>query len=55
MQQHRFGLIAKHQHARDIRRFMRNWQQDKALSSAFKKVFKVVYADHQPLTLAHIH
>jgi tRNA A-37 threonylcarbamoyl transferase component Bud32 len=55
MQQHRFGLIAKHQHARDLRRFMRNWQHDEALSNAFKKVFKVVYADHQPLKLAHIH
>jgi tRNA A-37 threonylcarbamoyl transferase component Bud32 len=54
MQQHRFGPIAKHQHARDIRRFMRNWQHDEALTNAFKKVFKVVYADHQPLTLAHI-
>jgi tRNA A-37 threonylcarbamoyl transferase component Bud32 len=55
MQQHRFGLIAKHQHARDLRRFMRNWQHDEALTNAFKKVFKVVYADHQPLKLAHIH
>jgi hypothetical protein len=54
MQQHHFGLIAKYQHARDIRRFMRNWQQNEALSNAFKKVFKVVYADHQPLTLAQI-
>ncbi|PPC94745.1 MAG: hypothetical protein CTY33_02265 [Methylotenera sp.] len=55
MQQHRFGLMAKHQHARDLRRFMRNWQHDEALSNAFKKVFKAVYADHQPLKLAHIH
>ncbi|HSI37954.1 MAG TPA: lipopolysaccharide kinase InaA family protein [Methylotenera sp.] len=54
MKQHRFGLIAKHKHARDLRRFMRNWQADEALTNAFKKVFKVVYTDHQPLKLAHI-
>jgi hypothetical protein len=54
MKQHRFGLIAKHRHARDLRRFMRNWQADEALTNAFKKVFKVVYTDHQPLKLAHI-
>lgn len=54
MKQHRFGLIAKHSHARDLRRFMRNWQADEALTNAFKKVFKVVYTDHQPLILAHI-
>ena len=55
MRQHHFGLPAKHQHVRDIRRFMRNWQDDVALSNAFKKVFKVVYTDHQPLKLAHIY
>lgn len=54
MKQHSFGLIAKHSHARDLRRFMRNWQADEALTNAFKKVFKVVYTDHQPLKLAHI-
>jgi tRNA A-37 threonylcarbamoyl transferase component Bud32 len=54
MKQHRFGLVAKYCHARDLRRFMRNWQADEALTNAFKKVFKVVYADHQPLKLAHI-
>ncbi|HSF71108.1 MAG TPA: hypothetical protein VLA25_02365, partial [Methylotenera sp.] len=54
MKQHCFGLIAKHRHARDLRRFMRNWQADEALTNAFRKVFKVVYADHQPLKLAHI-
>lgn len=54
MKHHRLGLLAKHRHARDIRRFMRNWQSDESLSNAFKKVFKVVYADHEPLKLANI-
>ena len=54
MQQHGFGLIATHNHARDLRRFMRNWQQDERLSNAFEKSFKVIYANHQPLKLAKI-
>ena len=54
MKHHRFGLIAKYRHARDLRRFMRNWQSDEGLSNAFKKVFKVVYTDHAPLKLAQI-
>jgi hypothetical protein len=54
MKHHRFGLIAKHRHARDLRRFMRNWQADESLANAFKKVFKVVYVDHEPLKLAQI-
>lgn len=54
MKHHRFGLIAKYRHARDLRRFMRNWQSDESVTNAFKKVFKVVYADHEPLKLAQI-
>ena len=54
MQRHTFALIATHSHARDLRRFMRNWQQDDALLKAFKKNFKVIYANHQPLKLANI-
>lgn len=54
MKHHRLGLIAKHRHARDLRRFMRNWQDNESVTNAFKKVFKVVYADHEPLKLAHI-
>ncbi len=54
MKHHRFGLIAKYRHARDLRRFMRNWQTDVSLTNAFKKVFKVVYIDHEPLKLSQI-
>jgi hypothetical protein len=54
MKHHRFGLIEKHRLASDLRRFMRNWQADESLSNAFKKVFKVVYIDHETLKLAHI-
>ncbi|HSI43915.1 MAG TPA: lipopolysaccharide kinase InaA family protein [Methylotenera sp.] len=54
MKHHRFGLIAKYRHARDLRRFMRNWQDDESLVNAFKKAFKVVYIDHEALKLAHI-
>ena len=54
MKHHRFGLIAKHRHARDLHRFMRNWQADESLANAFKKVFKVVYVDHAPLKLAQL-
>lgn len=54
MVHHRFGLIAKYRHARDLRRFMRNWQSEESLANAFKKVFKVVYVDHEPLKLAKI-
>ena len=54
MRHHRLGLIAKHRHARDLRRFMRNWRDDESLVNAFTKVFKVVYTDHTPLKLAQI-
>lgn len=66
MQQHQcawFGAslgawFAKRKHARDLKRFMRNWtnghQQDVNLARAFMKVFKVIYADHAPLKLANI-
>ncbi|MBA3695884.1 MAG: hypothetical protein H0W85_03770 [Methylotenera sp.] len=54
MKHHRLGLLAKYRHARDLQRFMHNWQSDESLSNAFKKVFKLVYVDHAPLKLAQI-
>lgn len=54
MQQHRYDFFAKKAHARDIKRFMRNWKDEPSLYNAFLKVFKVVYADHTPLKAAHI-
>lgn len=54
MQQHQFSWMALNAHARDLQRFMQNWQASPALYNAFVKAFKMVYVDHQPLRLAHI-
>ncbi len=54
MSQHAFSSYALKAHVRDLRRFMRNWQDDQALYNAFIKTFKVIYADHTPLELAGI-
>ena len=54
MTQHAFASFALKAHVRDLRRFMRNWQDDQALYNAFIKTFKVVYADHTPLKMAGI-
>ena len=54
MIQHRFDRLALNGHARDLRRFMRNWQDTPALYNAFVKAFKVIYADDAPLQLAKI-
>lgn len=54
MIQHRFDRLALNGHARDLRRFMRNWQDTPALYNAFVKAFKVIYADNAPLELAQI-
>ena len=54
MQQHQFTRLALRAHARDLHRFMQNWQEMPALYNAFVEAFKVVYADPQPLRLAHI-
>lgn len=54
MRQHDFAALALKAHARDLRRFMRNWQHSNALYNAFVKAFKVVYADNAPLKLAEI-
>lgn len=52
--QHRFRSFALKAHARDLCRFMRNWQDTPALYNAFIKAFKVIYADNAPLKLAQI-
>ncbi len=54
MIQHRFDRLALNGHARDLRRFMQNWQDSPALYNAFVKAFKVIYADNAPLQLAQI-
>lgn len=54
MRQHRFAWTAGNAHAKDLRRFMQNWQEVPALYNAFITALKTVYADHQPLQLAHI-
>lgn len=54
MRQHSFAWAAVNAHAKDLRRFMRNWQDMPALYNAFIKALKAVYVDHQPLQLAHI-
>jgi len=54
MQQHTTDAVALKAHARDIKRFMRNWDEQPALFNAFVKVFKVVYPDHAALHAAQI-
>lgn len=54
MTQHAYASSALKAHARDLHRFMRNWQGDQALYNAFIKTFKVIYADHTPLETAGI-
>lgn len=54
MKQRRFVWFAIRSHARDLRRFMRNWQADADLTAEFKSMFNQVYTDRQPLKLAHI-
>lgn len=54
MQQHRLYQPAAKAHARDLKRFMHNWQAMPALYNAFIAEFKMVYADHEILRLAHI-
>jgi len=54
MRQHGFAWTAVNAHAKDLRRFMQNWQEVPALYNAFIKALKAVYADHQLLQLAHI-
>jgi len=52
MQQHAWGFLAKKRHAKDLKRFMRNWQDQPTLYNTFVKAFFAVYADSQVLRLA---
>lgn len=52
MRQHQRDFFAKKAHARDLKRFMRNWQDQPALYNTFVKAFFAEYADHQVLRLA---
>lgn len=45
MCQHRFSLLAKQAHIKDLKRFMQNWKDDASLYNAFVKTFKVVYPE----------
>ena len=51
---HQHAFINQAAHARDLQRFMRNWQNDNALYNAFVKTFKVVYPDDSMLIKAGI-
>ena len=52
MQQHAWDFLAKKRHAKDLKRFMRNWQDQPTLYNRFVKAFFAVYADSQVLRLA---
>jgi tRNA A-37 threonylcarbamoyl transferase component Bud32 len=52
MQQHAWDFLAKKRHAKDLKRFMRNWQDQPTLYNTFVKAFFAVYADSQVLRLA---
>ena len=52
MQQHAWDFVAKKRHAKDLKRFMRNWQDQPTLYNRFVKAFFAVYADSQVLRLA---
>ena len=54
MIQHRFDKLALNSHARDLRRFMQNWQDNTSLYNAFVKTFKVVYPNDSLLIKAGI-
>jgi hypothetical protein len=52
MQQHAWDFLAKKRHVKDLKRFMRNWQDQPTLYNTFIKAFFAVYADPQVLRLA---
>jgi tRNA A-37 threonylcarbamoyl transferase component Bud32 len=54
LKQHQYGWFATRRHARDLRRFMRNWQDDDQLYQAFKEALIATYQDQLPLKLAKI-
>ena len=53
MHQHRLQWRALHAHVSDLRRFMRNWENEPTLYNAFVKAFQTVYKDQTPLEMAH--
>ena len=52
LRQHQWTYFALKGHVHDLRRFMRNWQDQPTLYNTFIKEFSAVYADHQALRLA---
>jgi hypothetical protein len=54
MKQHQYRWFAKRRHARDLRRFMRNWQDDAQLYQAFKNALITTYQDELPFNPHHI-
>ena len=52
MQQHAWDFLAKKRHVKDLKRFMRNWQDQPTLYNTFVEAFFAVYADSQVLRLA---
>jgi tRNA A-37 threonylcarbamoyl transferase component Bud32 len=54
MKQHQYRWFAKRRHARDLCRFMRNWQDDAKLYQAFKNALITTYQDDLPFDQHHI-
>ena len=54
MKQHQYRWFAKRRHARDLSRFMRNWQDDAQLYQAFKNALITTYQDDLPFNQHHI-
>lgn len=54
LKQHQYSWFATRRHARDLRRFMRNWKDDDQLCQAFKEALITTYQDQLPLKLAKI-
>jgi tRNA A-37 threonylcarbamoyl transferase component Bud32 len=54
MKQHQYRWFAKRRHARDLCRFMRNWQDDAQLYQAFKNALITTYQDDLPFDQHHI-
>jgi tRNA A-37 threonylcarbamoyl transferase component Bud32 len=52
MRQHDWDRFALKAHVQDLKRFMKNWQDEPSLYNAFIKEFFAVYADPHPLRLA---
>jgi tRNA A-37 threonylcarbamoyl transferase component Bud32 len=52
MRQHDWYRFALKAHVQDLKRFMKNWQDEPSLYNAFIKEFFAVYADPLPLRLA---